>query len=83
MQEINIDRGLAIPVGVYYPASNIQIPFLAEVFDSGIIADEIVGCVQGRRKPKEAGQRITERVNDLIKKLGYPVPDPIRSEKKI
>ncbi len=82
-QELYIDKGQAIPVGVYYPASNIQIPFLAEVFDSGIIADEIVGCVQGRRKPKEAGQRITERANDLIKKLGYPVPDPIRSEKKL
>jgi multiple sugar transport system substrate-binding protein len=82
-QELYIDKGLAIPVGVFQPAKNIQIPFLAEVFDSGIIADEIVGMVQGRRKPKEAGQRITERANDLIKKLGYPVPDPIRSEKKI
>lgn len=82
-QELYIDKGQAIPVGVYYPASNIQIPFLAEVFDSGIIADEIVGCVQGRRKPKEAAQRITDRANDLIKKLGYPIPDPIRSEKKI
>jgi hypothetical protein len=69
-------------VGVFYPGSNIQIQFLAEVFDSGIIADEIVGMVQGRRNPKETGQRITERVNDLIKKLGYPVPDPIRGKKK-
>jgi hypothetical protein len=83
MQELCIDQGVAIPVGVYYPASNIQIPFLAEVFDSGIIADEVVGCVQGRRSPKEAGQRITDRVKDLIRKLRYPVPDPIRSEKKI
>jgi len=70
-------------VGVFYPGSNIQIQFLAEVFDSGIIADEIVGMVQGRRNPKETGQRITERVKDLIKKLGYPVPDPIRGKKKV
>lgn len=82
-QEAYIDRGLAIPVGVFYPATNIQIPFLAEVFDSGIIADEIVGYVQGRRKLKEAAQRINDRVNDLIRKLGYPVPDPIRAEKKV
>jgi multiple sugar transport system substrate-binding protein len=81
-QELYIDQKLAIPVGVFYPATNIQIPFLAEVFDSGIIADEIVGYVQGRRKVKEAAQRINDRANDLIKKLGYPVPDPIRSEKK-
>jgi multiple sugar transport system substrate-binding protein len=81
-QEMYIDQKLAIPVGVFYPATNIQIPFLAEVFDSGIIADEIVGSVQGRRKVKEAAQRINDRANDLIKKLGYPVPDPIRSEKK-
>ena len=47
-----------------------------------MIADEIVGMVQGRRKPKETGQRITERANDLIKKLKYPVPDPIRSERR-
>jgi len=82
-QEIYIDRQQATPVGVFYPATNIQIPFLAEVFDSGIIADEIVGMVQGRRSPKDAGQRVTERVNDLIKKLGYPVPDPIRGKKKV
>jgi ABC-type glycerol-3-phosphate transport system substrate-binding protein len=81
-QEVYIDRQQATPVGVFYPGSNIQIQFLAEVFDSGIIADEIVGMVQGRRSPKDAGQRITERVNDLIKKLGYPVPDPIRGKKK-
>jgi ABC-type glycerol-3-phosphate transport system substrate-binding protein len=83
MQELNIDQGLAIPVGVYYPASNIQIPFLAEVFDSGIIADELVGYVQGRRKVQDAAQRINDRVTDLIRKLGYKVPDPIRSEKKV
>jgi multiple sugar transport system substrate-binding protein len=82
-QEMYIDQKLAIPVGVFYPAANIQIPFLAEVFDSGIIADEIVGYVQGRRKVKEASQRINDRVTDLIKKLGYPVPDPIRSEKNV
>ena len=82
-QEIYIDRQQATPVGVFYPGSNIQIQFLAEVFDSGIIADEIVGMVQGRRSPKDAGQRITDRVNDLIKKLGYPVPDPIRGKKKV
>jgi ABC-type glycerol-3-phosphate transport system substrate-binding protein len=81
-QEMYIDQKLAIPVGVFYPATNIQIPFLAEVFDSGIIADEIVGYVQGRRKAKEAAQRIQDRATDLIKKLGYPVPDPIRAEKK-
>lgn len=81
-QELFIEQKQAIPVGVYYPAENIQIPFLAEVFDSGMIADEIVGMVQGRRKPKEAGQRITDRANDLIKKLRYPVPDPIRSERR-
>jgi ABC-type glycerol-3-phosphate transport system substrate-binding protein len=83
MQELNIDQKLAIPVGVYYPATNIQIPFLAEVFDSGIVADELVGYAQGRRKVKEAAQRINDRVTDLIKKLGYKVPDPIRSEKKL
>jgi multiple sugar transport system substrate-binding protein len=82
-QEMYIDQKLAIPVGVFYPATNIQIPFLAEVFDSGIVADEIVGYVQGRRKVSEAAQRINDRANDLIKKLGYPVPDPIRSEKKV
>jgi multiple sugar transport system substrate-binding protein len=81
-QELYIDQKLAIPVGVFYPASNIQIPFLAEVFDSGIIADEIVGYVQGRRNVKSTAQRIQDRVTDLIRKLGYPVPDPIRSEKK-
>ena len=78
-----IDRKLVTPVGVFYPAENIQIPFLAEVFDSGIIVDEIMSVVQGRRNVKEAAQRTTDRANDLIKKLGYPVPDPIRSEKKI
>jgi ABC-type glycerol-3-phosphate transport system substrate-binding protein len=81
-QELYIERKQATPVGVFYPAENIQIPFLAEVFDSGLIADEIVGYVQGRRGVKETGQRITDRVNDLIRKLGYPVPDPIRSEPK-
>ena len=82
-QELYIDQKLAIPVGVFYPASNIQIPFLAEVFDSGIIADEVVGYVQGRRNVKSTAQRIQDRVTDLIRKLGYPVPDPIRSEKKV
>jgi ABC-type glycerol-3-phosphate transport system substrate-binding protein len=81
-QELYIDRKQATPVGVFYPAANIQIPFLAEVFDSGVIADEIVGMAQGRRSPKEAGQRITDRANDLIRKLGYPVPDPIRGRKR-
>ncbi|OGB94717.1 MAG: hypothetical protein A3H39_10330 [candidate division NC10 bacterium RIFCSPLOWO2_02_FULL_66_22] len=76
-----INRKLVSPVGVYYPPENIQIPFLAEVNESGIIVDEIMSVVQGRRNAKEAGQRITDRANDLIKKLGYPVPDPIRSEK--
>ncbi len=80
-QALYIDRKLTTPVGVYYPAENIRIPFLAEVNESGIIVDEIMSVVQGRRNAKEAGQRITERANDLIKKLGYPVPDPIRSEK--
>jgi len=75
-----IKRKQALPVGVY-AEHELQIPFLAEVFDSGIIVDEIVSVVQGRKKPKQAGQRITERANNLIKKLGYPVPDPIRSEK--
>jgi hypothetical protein len=42
--------------------------------------DEIVSVVQGRKKPKQAGQVITERANDLIKKLGYPVPDPIKGK---
>ena len=64
------------------PGDNIQIPFLAEVFDSGIIADEIVGDVQGRRNVKDAAQRIQDRTTDLIRKLRYPVPDPIRAEKK-
>jgi ABC-type glycerol-3-phosphate transport system substrate-binding protein len=77
-----IKRKQATPVGVFAPAKNIQIPFLAEIFDSGMIVDEIVAMVQGRRKVKEAAQRISDRANDLIKKLGYPVPDPIRSEKK-
>jgi hypothetical protein len=81
-QEMYIDRGLAMPVGVFYPATNIQIPFLAEVFDSGIMADEIVGYVQGRRSVKDAAQRIQDRTTDLIRKLRYPIPDPIRAEKK-
>jgi ABC-type glycerol-3-phosphate transport system substrate-binding protein len=82
-QELYIDKGLAMPVGVFYPATNIQIPFLAEVFDSGIIADEIVGHVQGRRSAKEAAQRVQDRTTDLIRKLRYPFPDPIRAEKKL
>jgi len=76
-----IERGQALPVGVYAP-HEIHIPFLAEVFDSGIIVDEIMSVVQGRRKSKEAGERITKRANDLLKELGYPVPDPIRAKKK-
>jgi ABC-type glycerol-3-phosphate transport system substrate-binding protein len=75
-----IDRNQAMPVGVYHPASQIRIPFLAEAFDSGIIADEIVGMAQGRRSVKEAAQRTTDRIADLIKKLGYPYPDPIQWE---
>jgi multiple sugar transport system substrate-binding protein len=81
IQEEYIKRKQALPVGVY-AEHELQIPFSAEVFDSGMIVDEIVAVVQGRRKPKEAGERITERANELIKKLGYPVPDPISSEKK-
>jgi len=76
-----IERGQALPVGVYAP-HELQIPFLAEVFDSGIIVDEIMSVVQGRRKPKEGAERISQRVNALLKELGYPVPDPIRAEKK-
>ena len=75
-----IKRNQAFPVGVT-AKHEMQIPFLLEVFDSGIIADEIVAMVQGRKKPKQAGQVMTERANDLIKKLGYPVPDPIRGQK--
>jgi multiple sugar transport system substrate-binding protein len=82
-QQMYIDQKLAMPVGVYYPASNILIPFLPDVFQSGIIADEIMGYVQGRRKVKEAAQRIQDRATDIIKRLGYPMPDPIRSEKKL
>jgi ABC-type glycerol-3-phosphate transport system substrate-binding protein len=75
-----IKRKQAFPVGVY-AQHELQIPFLAEVFDSGIIVDEIVSVVQGRKNPKQAGQVMAERANDLIKKLGYPVPDPIRGNK--
>jgi multiple sugar transport system substrate-binding protein len=75
-----IKRNQALPVGVY-AQHELEIPFLAEVFDSGIIVDEIVSVVQGRKNPKQAGKVMTERANDLIKKLGYPVPDPIRWKK--
>lgn len=76
-----INRNQAVPVGVY-GFHESTIPFLMEVFDSGIIMDELLAVIQGRRKAKEAGQRITERANDMIQKLRYPVPDPIRAEKK-
>ena len=71
-----------MPVGVFYPATNIQIPFLAEVFDSGIIADEIVGHVQGRRNVKDAAQRIQDRTTDLHPKAPLPLPDPIRAREE-
>ena len=76
-----VKKGLALPIGVYAPWE-IEIPFLAEQRDSGMAVDEMMAVVQGRRKPKEAGQRITDRTVALIKQLGYPYPDPIKSEKK-
>ncbi|UCE55959.1 MAG: sugar ABC transporter substrate-binding protein [Desulfobacterales bacterium] len=75
-----ISRKQALPVGIYAP-HELHIPFVMEVFDSGIIVDEIVSVVQGRRNPKQAGQRMTERTKELIKKIGYPVPDPIKAAK--
>jgi N,N'-diacetylchitobiose transport system substrate-binding protein len=80
-QEEYIKRGQALPVGVYAPHEK-EVPFIQSVYDSGIIVDEIMSVVQGRRKPKQAGEMMTKRVNALIKELGYPVPDPIRAKKK-
>jgi len=79
-QEEYIKREQALPVGVYAEHEK-EIPFIAEVFDSGIIVDEIMSVVQGRRTPKQAGERITKRANALIKELGYPTPNPISSKK--
>jgi hypothetical protein len=76
-----ISRKEAAPVGVY-GAHESPIPFQMEIFDSGIIMDELMAVIQNRKKAKEAGQRITERANDIIRRLRYPVPDPIKAEKK-
>ena len=77
-----ISRKEAAPVGVY-GAHESQIPFQMEIFDSGIIMDELMAIIQNRRKVKEAAQRISDRANDIIKRLRYPVPDPIRGDKKV
>jgi hypothetical protein len=45
--------------------------------------DELMAIIQNRKKVKEAAQRISDRANDIIKRLRYPVPDPIRAEKKV
>ena len=77
-----ISRKEAAPVGVY-GAHESPIPFQMEIFDSGIIMDELMAIIQNRRKVKEAAQRISDRANDIIKRLRYPVPDPIRGDKKV
>jgi multiple sugar transport system substrate-binding protein len=50
---------------------DLELPFLAEIAGSGILADMVTDVVQGRRTPEEAAARAQERAEQLIEQLGY------------
>jgi multiple sugar transport system substrate-binding protein len=50
---------------------DLQLPFLAEIAGSGILADMVTDVVQGIRSPEEAAERAQGRAEELITQLGY------------
>lgn len=50
---------------------DLNLPFLAEIAGSGILADMVTDVVQGIRSSEEAAQRAQERAEQLITQLGY------------
>ena len=66
-------KGLAdnrfLPIGFSRPEDN-QLPFLAELDGSGIVADMVVEVMVGSKDPKGEADRAQKRAEELLTQLG-------------
>ena len=50
---------------------DLDLPFISEIADSGILIDMVVAVVSGQSTPEKAAGRAQKRAEDLITQLGY------------